>query len=105
LIKGDGWNIADGPHLNSVLLGEGIFVVSIKSVMGKKELEARKIAWDKSSLPGSKRTVRFLLDVSAEGQVTAAHHITSSQRKRLGRIIKTPARVRRRKQRKAREEG
>jgi len=98
LIEADGWNVVEGPFLNSVLVESGIYAVSIKSVLSKADLERRKIKWDKGCPPGSQRTVRFLCNVTLDGEVTAVNHITSSQRKRLGKMTKTPRRRARRKQ-------
>jgi hypothetical protein len=98
LIEADGWNVVEGPFLNSVLAESGIYAVSIKSVLSKADLERREIKWDKGCLPGSQRTVRFLCNVTLDGEVTAVNHITSSQRKRLGKMMKTPRRRARRKQ-------
>lgn len=98
LIEADGWNVVEGPFLNSVLVESGIYAVSIKSVLSKADLERRGIKWDKGCPPGSQRTVRFLCNVTLDGEVTAVNHITSSQRKRLGKMTKTPRRRARRKQ-------
>jgi hypothetical protein len=88
LLLADGWSLAGGPFLNAGLLQHGLHVVSIKSVMSKPELEARGIKWDKSNPPGSQRTVRFLCNVTLDGETTEIRHITSSQRKRLGKMCR-----------------
>ena len=85
-IEAEGWHVAEGPFLNSVLLQHGLHVVTIKSVLSKSDLEARKIKWDKKCPPGTQRNVRFLCTVTLAGEVTDINHITSAQRKQLGRL-------------------
>jgi len=89
LILAQGWRIKSGPYLNSSLQRHGIYVVSMKSVLSKEALASRGMRWDPKSPPNQQRTVRFMCDVTLEGQVEAVTHITSSQRKRLGRLLKT----------------
>lgn len=88
LIEAEGWSIKSGPFLNAGMLRHGIHLLSIKSIMNKTELESRGIKWDKSSPPGAQRTVRFLCNVTLNGEVTEVQHITSSQRKQLGRMCR-----------------
>lgn len=86
LIEADGWKIQSGPFYNANLAAKkGKHVWSIKTVLSKQELERRGIKADKNAPPGSKRTVRFLGLFDDEGALVGVRHITTSERKRLGR--------------------
>ena len=85
-IEADGWKIQSGPFYNTNLAAKkGRHVWAIKTVLSKHDLDLRGIKVDKNAPPGSKRTVRFLGVLDDEGNLVGVRHITTSERKRLGR--------------------
>ena len=85
-IEADGWRVQSGPFYNTNLAAKkGNHVWSIKTVLSKHDLDRRGIKVDKNAPPGSKRTVRFLGVFNDAGDIVGVRHITTSERKRLGR--------------------
>ena len=84
LIREAGWKIVLGPFYNTNRSHKGEHIWSIKSVLSKKELEARGIKVSKTCPPGSQRTVRFR-GVVSDGLLVSVVHLTSSGRKKLAR--------------------
>jgi hypothetical protein len=86
LIRAQGWTIARGPYFNANLhTKKGVLVWSIKSVLSAAEMRRRGIRLDaKTGKPDHPRTVRFIGDVR-EGVLVAVSHLTSSDRKKIGK--------------------